>query len=176
MINLIIFVLLSIPILLISWKSLTSIKNHGFYRFLSWECILWLAINNIPYWFHDPLSLQQVISWIILILSIYFVVSGAVLLKKAGKPEKTRDEKNLYEFEKTTQLVKNGIFKYIRHPLYASLLFLTWGIYLKNTSIDLLLVAFLSSIFLHITAKLDEKECVAYFGEEYKQYMSESKM
>jgi protein-S-isoprenylcysteine O-methyltransferase Ste14 len=97
------------------------------------------------------------------------------MLRKAGKPSKSRDEETLFEFEKTSQLVGTGIFKYIRHPLYSSLLFLTWGILLKNPDRWLIGVAALSSAFLFLTAVFDEKECIAYFGEKYKLYMKTTK-
>ena len=97
-------------------------------------------------------------------------------MKKTRKPQADRDDKTLYKFEKTTELVDTGIFKYIRHPLYSSLLFLTWGIYLKNTSNELLIVSLLSTIFLFLTAKFDENECIKYFGEKYKEYRKRSKM
>ena len=96
-------------------------------------------------------------------------------MKKHGNPKTDRAEKTLYSFEKTTVLIDNGIFKYIRHPLYSSLLFLTWGIYLKNSTYPLLLVTLLSTLFLYLTAKFDEKECMNYFGLKYRDYMKRSK-
>jgi protein-S-isoprenylcysteine O-methyltransferase Ste14 len=99
-----------------------------------------------------------------------------ILLKKKGKPEKIRNEKTLYQFEKTTELIDTGIFKYIRHPLYSSLIFLTWGIYLKNPVVDLLIVSMVSTLFLYLTAIFDEKECIQFFGDTYKEYMKRSKM
>jgi protein-S-isoprenylcysteine O-methyltransferase Ste14 len=81
----------------------------------------------------------------------------------------------LFGFEKTTALVDYGIYKYIRHPMYASLLFLTWGICFKNFTLPLLVVAFLSSVFLYLTALCDEKECVRFFGQPYADYMKRSK-
>jgi protein-S-isoprenylcysteine O-methyltransferase Ste14 len=36
--------------------------------------------------------------------------------------------------EKTTILVTTGAYRYIRHPLYSSLLFLAWGIFFKAPS------------------------------------------
>jgi protein-S-isoprenylcysteine O-methyltransferase Ste14 len=170
-----IFVILSLPVIIISRRTLFHIKNHGFYRFFSWECILWLFVANYRFWFDHPFSIQQVFSWIFLVLSVYLVISGAVLLKKAGKPGKGRDETALFQFEKTTELVDNGIFKYIRHPLYSSLLFLTWGIFLKNATAPLFVVSVLSTIFLYLTAIYDEKECVVYFGDKYREYVKRSK-
>lgn len=170
-----IFGILSLPIIIVSWRTLFDIKSHGFYRFFSWECILWLFIANFTIWFDDPFSINQIISWIFLFFSIYLVVAGVLLMKKMGKQKKDRDENSLYQFEKTTELVDQGIFKYIRHPLYSSLLFLTWGIYLKNTTGWELLVAILSSVFLFLTALSDEKECIQFFGDRYVKYMKRSK-
>jgi protein-S-isoprenylcysteine O-methyltransferase Ste14 len=169
------FALLSIPLIILSWKTLFNLKSHGFYRFFSWECIVWLFISNYPFWFDNPLGLKQIVSWSFLLVSIYLVVDGVILMKTIGKPKTAREENSLYEFEKTTQLVDQGIFKYIRHPLYSSLLFLTWGIFLKNTTGLLFLTAILSTIFLFLTAITDEKECINFFGEKYIEYMKRSK-
>ena len=60
-------------------------------------------------------------------------------------------------------------------PLYASLLFLTWGICLKQITLLLFLISIISTLFLFLTAIFDEKECLKYFGEKYKTYMKRSK-
>jgi len=174
--KLIIFGTLSILVILVSWKSLKSHRNHGFYRFFSWECILWLLVSNIQFWFEDPFGLRQVISWILLFASIYYVVAGVILMKKIGKPKKSSEREELYGFEKTTELIDHGIFRYIRHPLYGSLMLLSWGIFLKNVSFPLFFVAMASTVFLYVTALYDEKECIQFFGTQYKQYMKRTKM
>jgi protein-S-isoprenylcysteine O-methyltransferase Ste14 len=175
MIKTIIFLILSIPVVSISWRSLHSIKNHGFYRFIAWECILWLAISNIVFWFKDPLAVHQIVSWILLFSSIYPILSGAVIMKKAGKADRQRDN-SLYAFEKTSQLIETGIFKYIRHPLYCSLLLLTWGIFFKHFDYFLLIVAVVSSLALLLTAMMEEKENISYFGDQYREYMKRTSM
>lgn len=170
-----VFGILSLPLIYLSWRTLFSFKSHGFYRFFSWECIVWLFVNNYPFWFNHPLSIKQILSWSFLFFSIYLVVAGTTRLKKAGKPNQSRNEKALYAFEKTSELIDTGIYKYIRHPLYSSLLFLTWGIFLKNTTDSLFVVAIFSTAFLYVTARLDEKECIQYFGDPYCEYMRRSK-
>ncbi len=174
--TLVIFVILSIPVIVISWRTLFSLQSHGFYRFLCWESIVLLFASNFMYWFTDAFCIRQIFSWILLIYSIYPLVSGSIQLKKAGNPNQTREEKALFEFEKTTELVDKGIYKYVRHPLYSSLLFLTWGILLKNVTEILILTALCSTAFLYLTARFDEKECLLYFGDKYQQYMTRTKM
>jgi len=171
----IIFGILSILIISVSWRTLFNIKSYGFYRFFSWECIVWLFATNYKSWFDNPFSFEQIISWIFLLLSGYLVIVGVMQMKKTGMPTNNRNKKALYQFEKTTELIDIGIFKFIRHPLYSSLLFLTWGIFLKDISTKLLIIAILSTIFLYLTAIFDEKECISFFGEEYREYMKRSK-
>ncbi len=173
--TLIVFGVLTVPIVIVSWPTVVNVKSHGFYRFFSWECMAWLMASNFRYWFHEPFSTLQLVSWILLLLSIYLVVAGAVRLKKAGKPTDNRSGKELYKFEKTSELVDTGIYKYIRHPLYSSLLFLTWGILFKNITLPLLVVSMLSTLFLFLTAIYDEKECIQHFGLKYIEYMKRSK-
>ena len=173
--KILIFGLLSIPIIGLSWRTLFDLKSHGFYRFFAWECILWLFASSYRQWFTDPFSVKQIFSWVFLCISIYMVVSGVLLLKKAGKPTGDRDDKNLYEFEKTSELVDTGIFRYIRHPLYSSLIFLAWGIFLKNPGIELFLISVIATILLFLTALSDEKECIIVFGDRYRDYMRRSK-
>lgn len=173
--KLLIFGFGSVIVLIISWRSIFNFKSHGFFRFLSWECILWLIAYNYSYWFRDPFAIRQIISWIFLIWSGILVVVGAIQIKRFGRSGESRTDKELYRIERTTVLVDSGIYKYIRHPLYASLLFLAWGIFLKQPDPVLALVAVLASVFLFITAVQDEKECIRFFGEPYRDYMKRSK-
>ena len=109
MTNLLIFGLLSIPVIAISRRSLFKPKSHGFYRFLSWECILWLFASNYRFWFDDPLSANHIFSWMLLFIAIYPVIAGAIQLKKKGKAGEHRIDDSLYDFEKTSELVDTGI-------------------------------------------------------------------
>ena len=168
-----IFGILSIPVILLSLRGLSRLKSHGFYRFFSWECIIFIFAANYKYWFVNPASFLQIVSWICLILSAYLVTAGVIKLKKAGKPGRGREDHSLFRFERTSELVQEGIYKYIRHPLYSSLLFLTWGIYMKNTTLLLLVPAILSTLFLFLTARFDERECIEFFGEKYKSLYAE---
>ena len=60
-----------------------------------------------------------------------------------------------------------GIFRYVRHPMYASLLLLTWGVFLKNVSLAGFLLSVTASTFLVATAYVEEREDVMRFGEAY---------
>ncbi|MCI0523562.1 MAG: hypothetical protein L0Y37_07915 [Bacteroidales bacterium] len=170
------FVILSIPLIIISRRTLFDFRSHGFTRFFSWECINALFVLNYEQWFKDPFSATQVISWLLLSISLYLVTAGTVLLRKARKQDTVRADERLFRFERTTEMVTTGIYKYIRHPLYSSLLFLSWGIWFKQPGVTTVIIAIISSILLYLTSKADEDECVSFFGEKYSDYISRTKM
>jgi protein-S-isoprenylcysteine O-methyltransferase Ste14 len=160
----------------LSRASLRVVRSHGFYRFFAWEMILALILVNSSMWFSNPLSCFQIMSWIFLILSLLLLWNGLYMIRSMGKPNEQRQDSTLHTFEKTSVLVTSGIYRYIRHPLYSSLLFLAWGVFLKDvTWLSVCLVAG-ATICLVLTGKTEEAECIQYFGPFYKEYMSRTKM
>ena len=167
----------SIILVAISWKSLNNLHSHGFYRFFAWECILLLFLVNVRYWFRNPFAWYQLIAWMLLIISLIPLVYGVHSLRTRGKPATKREGDNsLLGFEKTTSLVTTGIYRYIRHPLYGSLLLLAWGIYFKLPSLIGTALVSVTTAFLIATAKADEAECIQFFGDHYIEYMKRTKM
>lgn len=167
---------IALVVVLVSWRSLRTPRSHGFFRFFAWECIAFLLVINLRQWFADPWSWHQLISWLLLFSSLVPLTLGVLTLRKRGKTIEARSsEPELLSFEKTTQLVTSGIFHYIRHPLYSSLLLLTWGIFFKSLHWLGVILAITSSVFLFITARADEMECMQYFGSAYTEYMQKTK-
>src|SRR5690606_15340342 len=111
------FIALSLPLIFFSKQSLFEPHTHGFTRVFSWECIIILFVFNYTVWFKEPFSLKQVISWLLLIISLWFLVESVVRLRRARKPGIVRVDEKLFRFEKTTELVTSGIYRYIRHPM-----------------------------------------------------------
>jgi protein-S-isoprenylcysteine O-methyltransferase Ste14 len=173
----IIFLAGSSLLIAISWKSLRQPRSHGFYRFFAWEAILALFLMNAEAWFYRPFSWNQIIAWSLLILSLVPLVMGMRALRLRGKPAEQREgDPSLLAFEKTTTLVSTGIYHYIRHPLYTSLLLLTWGIFFKSPSLAGIILAFSVTLLLIATARADERECSQFFGPPYREYMRKTKM
>ena len=165
--------------LLLAWLSRRSLRapgSHGFYRFFAWEAIALLITLNLPNWFDNPLSPLQIVSWSLLALSVWLAASGFVRLKSAGGAAPAPPGDPNFGFENTTRLVTGGIYSRIRHPLYSSLLFLTWGACLKRLSAEGLLAAVFASVFLFFTARIEEEENMKKFGAAYAAYMRTSGM
>ena len=175
MTDLILFLAGSAVIVWWSRKPLSKPGSHGFYRFFAWEAILGLIVLNHGVWGSDPYSPHQFASWLLMLASIALVAMGVLTLQRDGAPGAKRDDGSFYEFEKTTQLVSHGIFAYIRHPMYASLLALAWGAFFQDPSWIGSVIALTATVALWLTATTDEKECQAYFGQEYADYMRRTK-
>jgi protein-S-isoprenylcysteine O-methyltransferase Ste14 len=163
---------------LLAWfsrRSLLKPRSHGFYRFFAWECMLALVILNFPVWTVDPFAPRQIVSWMLLFTGIPLVIHAVQMLKRIGQPGEARGEHELLGFEKTQSLVTVGVFRYIRHPMYAALLTLAWGAFLKDVSLATVALIAGASVFLLLTALQDEAECLRYFGEPYREYMRRTK-
>ncbi len=175
-IKVIIFIIASAGFVWLSWSSLRNLRSHGFYRFFFFEASAALILLNLDYWFHEPFSLRQIISWFLLMVSMFMVVHGFLLLRKMGKPESERIDPTLIGIEKTTRMVTVGAYRYIRHPIYSSALYGAWGVFLKHPSWLGFSLVLITTIFLTITARVEEAENARFFGAEYRSYMKITKM
>ena len=135
-----------------------------------------MILLNLPVWFVHPFAWHQLISWALLIISIYLVIVGLKLLRNTGKPQPEREDPTLLPLEKTTTLVTPGLYRYIRHPLYSSLLFLAWGVFFKQPAWLGLALAAVATFFLYRTARMEEDENIQFFGLAYQDYMKRTKM
>ena len=167
--EIVIFSAITVFMIWFSWKiSLKEKRYHGVSRFFSFESNALLFILNYGIWFENPISFHQVISWILLIGSAVFAIIGFTLLSKRGD--------SIGNFENTSHLITTGTYKFIRHPMYLSLLFLGFGIMLKHPTLVTWILAFINMIAVYITAKIEEKEMILKFGKEYRDYMRNTKM
>jgi protein-S-isoprenylcysteine O-methyltransferase Ste14 len=171
----ILFVVATAGIVYVSRASLRVPGSHGFYRFFAWELLLGLFLLNMDQWFQKPFSWHQLIAWSLLLVSLYLVIAGVRLLRGRGKLDAARDETPMIGIEKTTALVTEGVYRYIRHPLYSSLFFLGWGMYFKRPSWLGGFLALGATVFLLLTAQVEERENLAYFGEAYAAYKKRTK-
>ena len=172
----VLFIVGTLFFLYISKNSLLNLKAHGFYRFFVFDFCLLLVLVNIPFWISKPFSILQIISWTLLLVSIYLVFQSISFLKKLGGSKEREGDSTNYKFENTINLVKDGVYKYIRHPMYSSLFFLSLGTLFKNISVFTILLTVFIILFLILTAKFEEKENINFFGNSYMDYMKGTKM
>jgi protein-S-isoprenylcysteine O-methyltransferase Ste14 len=166
----------SAGIVYLSRASLLRPRSHSFYRFFAWELILGLFLLNVETWFVDPFAPHQLVAWPLLVISLIPLVLGVHALRAHGRLADRRESApELLAFEKTTALVTTGIYRYVRHPLYSSLLFLAWGIFFKSPGWAGAILALAATACLFATAFADEAECLRFFGPRYLEYMRSTK-
>jgi protein-S-isoprenylcysteine O-methyltransferase Ste14 len=66
--------------------------------------------------------------------------------------------------------VQNGPLGIVRHPYYVSYVLILLGLSLTLTILWSLILALCIVIGMGPTAKAEENQLIALFGEEYKQY------
>jgi len=69
------------------------------------------------------------------------------------------------------QLVTDGIFQYLRHPHYTSLIIIGFGLAFFFYSLSALLIAFIAIPIMIISIFDEEKLLLKQYGKEYEEYM-----
>lgn len=157
-----------------SRRPLRNPRCHGFYRFFAFAACAGVVIPNLQVWTDQIFSPRQIISWVILFSALGLVVSGLFLLVKQGGQRGDAPCEN-FAFENTAQLVVDGIFSLVRHPMYSGLILFSWGAWCKQISWLGLVFCGLTTFFMWITAKIEEAENLSFFGSDYQRYMQRTK-
>jgi len=150
------------------WFSIREGRFHGIPRFFGFSGLFLLTWFNYRFWFLDAFSFRQIVSWLMLFLSLYYVASALYFYIKYAKPEGMP--------ENTTRLISEGIYRYLRHPMYGSLIFLAPGVFLKHPDLRSSILATLCIVAFYITALVEEGEMIGKFGSDYERYRKNTGM
>ncbi|UCF78602.1 MAG: DUF1295 domain-containing protein [Candidatus Eiseniibacteriota bacterium] len=167
--RLVLFVVLSGIAVAASVHAFRTRLAYGFYRFIAFETLALLVVWNTNRWFREPLSVHQLVSWVLLAGSTALAAHGMHLLRVVGKAKKRF-------IEDTESLVRVGVYRYIRHPLYASLAFFGWGVFLKGLDAVSCILAAVATAFLVATSLSEESFDVDRLGVAYSEYKKQTKM
>ncbi len=170
MIEVVVFVAGSAGILAMSWRALRVSNAHGRLRFLAFECVLALVLVEARRWFVRPLAPRQLVSWLLLASSAWLALHAFDLLHRLGRPDAAHGRSTDLGFERTSVLVASGAYRWIRHPLYASVLLAAWGAFCKGPSWASAVLAGAATLLLAATARAEERENVEKFGAAYAEY------
>ena len=170
MLKIVIFFIFSLIIVKISWPYIFDTHSRKFYRFFAFEFLFLLILINCGYWLKNPFTLFRIITWMILGSSLLLAVYGIYHLLQGGKPQISGN------IETTTTLVTSGIYKYIRHPLYSSLILFGAVTLIKTPSLLATSLFSVATVFLYATARTEEKENILKFGRDYAVYMRRTSM
>ncbi|NTV23415.1 MAG: isoprenylcysteine carboxylmethyltransferase family protein [Nanoarchaeota archaeon] len=116
--------------------------------------------------------LQESIRWIMTPIGVIILIIGTVtnILGRFALGRNWADHIRIY---KTHAVVKTGVYRVIRHPLYASLIWMFYAgalIYSNLAAFILNTAIFLP--FMHYRAKQEEEELSKRF-KDYKEYSEE---
>lgn len=110
------------------------------------------------------------------IIGLVFIIIGASISISARKSLGSNWAHAFeYQVKNKQELVTSGIYKYIRHPIYAGVILGFTGGELVAKSYLVFIVLILIPAAYH-QAKLEENLLVEHFADEYKKYMKRSKM
>jgi protein-S-isoprenylcysteine O-methyltransferase Ste14 len=154
----------------VSRHSLLRPQTHGFHRLFGFMAIVAMAWLTLPGWERSQ-DWRITLSSLCLFVSLYLVGHGLLcLLWYGGRSQRRRDRAN-FAFENTDRLVESGLYRYIRHPMYGSLILLLWGFYLKAPDWPGSLLGLAGTLMLIQAARVEERENVRAFGRAYRDYI-----
>jgi|SRR5690606_9310820 len=166
-----VFLTTALTLLGLSWRSLRHPRTHGFYRLFGFLAITAMGWLSYPAWGQPLARPWSLASSVLMLLSLYLVLHGLYLLVRRGGRRVREDQPANFAFENTARLVEEGLYRYIRHPMYASLLLLLWGFYLKVPGLFSSLLVVLGSLALVKAARVEEWENLRTFGRAYRDYI-----
>ncbi len=105
-----------------------------------------------------PLFVRIAVGVIVLTVSAYFVVAShkTVFGTKRDKPT----------------VLREGVFKVVRHPMYLSAILLYLGLLCFTLSISAVIVWLIAIVFYCFIASYEEKLLLEKFGDVYREYQS----
>jgi protein-S-isoprenylcysteine O-methyltransferase Ste14 len=167
-IKLVVAILMAGLILAASVPSLRARWPHAVPRTLTFLLVLMLAVSNAGAWLQAPLSPPQIVSWLLVVGSVALAPHLLALLHRSGRPRGDIDHT-------TTQVVR-GVHRWIRYPLYLSLILVAIGSLLKRVTPWRLTLAGSAVLLLYLTAWLEERHSASKFGPAYTSYARRAKM
>jgi protein-S-isoprenylcysteine O-methyltransferase Ste14 len=168
-VRLVLFIVLSVGAVGASIHAWRNHQAYGYYRFVAFEVIVLLIVVNADQWFQDPFSTRQIVSWTLFAIATALAVHGGYLLRVVGRAQERI-------IEDTSMVVEVGAYRYIRHPLYASLILFAWGIFFKGINMLSGGLAFVATALLVVTGRYEERFNVKRLGSAYEDYMKRTKM
>ena len=126
-----------------------------------WISDMLLNYSNFPNEY-IPVVIRISIGIVILIISGYMAGTGLWII--FGKKSQSKG------------VVRKGVFRFVRHPIYLSEILLYLGLLLLNISLAAALVWIMAILFLHYISCYEERLLLARFGKEYEQYMRDVPM
>jgi protein-S-isoprenylcysteine O-methyltransferase Ste14 len=152
------------------WDELTGEHGLGDAGQAFFACLFGVVWVADTYFFRYTTFLNEYIPSIVrvvlgiafLIISVYLASTGMVIVFGAGR--------------RNTGVIREGVFNYVRHPIYLSEILFYLGLLMFSMSLAAVIVWLMTIGFIHYISRHEEKLLLARFGVDYKQYMQDVPM
>jgi len=132
------------------------------------------AVIDFVYRQNFNLQVLAIPGLFLLIVGGFIRMKARLELKKKARFESLIETAKL-QIVKKHRLVKDGLYKHIRHPLYLGEILRNLGFVVIFSSVYGSLIILLASVFLLFRIETEEKMLTVVFGEEYKEYKRNTK-
>lgn len=169
-----VFFLGALAIAASTYRHFSNPESYGFFRALALLALWAVFVISLPWWFRDMLSARQVASWIVMATGFILGISALFLLLAARSHDTATSRTG--PSSQPSHLVTSGPYRYVRHPFYASLILVAWGMVIKSGSWLAAFSALLATGLLYLSARAEEDANIDRFGMEYEKYMAATRM
>ena len=109
-------------------------------------------------------------STLLFYLGIVMAVAGLLIVLFALKNYDILEFTGLGKANPNEKLRITGLNRYVRHPLYTGVFLVVWGIFIATMQMKFLIIAVVTTIYIYIGTKLEERKLLEVFGEDYVRY------
>lgn len=116
---------------------------------------------------HGPMldiAVIRIIGFILLVPAAFFVGASFATLKAKGKPTDG--------WESTTSMIKSGVYRVTRHPLYLGTAIWSFALVLVIQSLLSVILALVALFCFWMASKKEEEFNLTKFGDEYRDYLN----
>lgn len=130
-----------------------------------------VMISIIDFFFIKSIERNNYLAWTGILLMAIGLVIRRIAIHSLGKHFTWK-----VQIFSMHELVKEGIYRYIRHPGYTGGALILGGFVIFNHSIYGFILMLLSAPFLFYRIHIEEKALAEKFGNEYMSYKKKTKM
>lgn len=154
------------------WSVRTAKREDWF--FIVPAILIWISSLSITAW--DFIKLQECIFKLstVSVLGLILFITG-LIIRIAAKRTLRQNYSRILNISEDHRLIKHGVYKYIRHPIYLGAMLYTPGIPLLFSSMYGSIIMMALIPFLIYRIGIEEEMLIEEFGDEYREYMDNTK-